>query len=95
MIDKILGNLDKIENLQDDKDFAFSLLDALFISIWEFKYEPIPFDKTTIPSVEIVCDSNRMHFLNIHMSNGNGVNSIRSIKNPLNIEDYKFVMFDN
>ena len=94
VINSILGHLDRLNELQSKKDFTFSLLDALFISIYEFTYKPITFDDNTFPSVELNCDGNYLNFLNVLIDDNNGVKHFKAIKNPLNVEDYKFKMFD-
>ena len=94
LVNHLLGNLDKLHEFQNNTDYTFSLLEALFISIWEFTYEPIVFDNNTTPSVDINCDGNCINFLSILLNDSNGIKNFKIIKNPLNIEDYKFKMFE-
>lgn len=85
----LLGITDVIENANDT---TFTMLDSLCLSIWEFLYKRLSFDD--ISEIEIHSNGNNMNTLSFHKKDENEVNVLKVVKNPLNIEDYKFKMFE-
>lgn len=85
----LLGISDLINTANDT---TFTMLDSLCLSIWEFLYEKILFDDKS--TIEISTNGNNMNSLSFHKKDENEVNVLKVVKNPLNIEDYKFKMFE-
>ena len=85
----LLGISDLIENTNDT---TFTMLDSLCLSIWEFLYKKISFNE--ISNIEINSIKNNMNILTFYQKDENNINVLKKIKNPLNIEDYKFKLFE-